>query len=347
MADPRFFKNEGPFTLTDLAQRIDAELKEGVDGSILVDDVRPLDEAGEGHLSFIDNPKYMDVFSASSATAIITAPKNIDKAPSGVALLVSHQPYRSYAMAAQAFYPSSVKPRSLFGATPGETFTSTVHPSAQIDPTAIIEPGAIVGAGAEVGAGTVISGTAFIGENCAIGCECYIGPGASIIFSLIGDRVLIHPGVRLGQDGFGFAMGLPSHEKIPQLGRVIVQDDVEIGANSAVDRGASPDTVIGAGTKIDNLVQIGHNAHIGAGCILVAQGGISGSTHIEDYVAMGARATAIGHITIGSGAQIAARSSVVKDVEPGARMGGTPAKPVVQWKRELVAIAKLGRPKKR
>lgn len=347
MADPRFFKNEGPFTLTELAQRIDAELSEGADGSILVDDVRPLDEAGEGHLSFIDNPKYMDAFATSGATAIITAPKNVEKAPAGTALLVSHQPYRSYAMAAQAFYPSSVKPRSLFGALPGESFTSTVHPTAKIDPTAIIEPGAVIGAGAEIGPGTVISGTAFVGQNCAVGTDSYIGPGASVIYSLVGDRVLIHPGVRLGQDGFGFAMGLPSHEKIPQLGRVIIQDDVEIGANTAIDRGANPDTVIGAGTKIDNLVQIGHNAHIGAGCILVAQGGISGSTRIEDYVAMGARASAIGHITIGSGAQIAARSSVIKDVEPGARMGGSPAKPVMQWKRELIAIGKLGRPKKR
>ena len=260
-----------------------------------------------------------------------------------MALLLSDQPYRSYALAAQAFYPDSVRSSDTYG-EPGKICEGAhVHSSARLGDEVTVEPGAVVSAGAEIGSGTVIASGAIIGKNVTIGRNSYIGPAASVAFAHVGDRVIIHAGVRIGQDGFGFAMGLPTHEKIPQLGRVIIQDDVEVGANTTIDRGAGPDTIIGAGTKIDNLVQIGHNVVIGQGCIIVAQCGISGSTELGDYVALGARAGLIGHLKIGDGVQIAGRSSVIHNIPAGARWGGTPAKPVREWQRELIAIQRLGK----
>jgi UDP-3-O-[3-hydroxymyristoyl] glucosamine N-acyltransferase len=160
--------------------------------------------------------------------------------------------------------------------------------------------------------------------------------------ALIGNRVIVHAGVRIGQDGFGFAMGPRGHLKVPQIGRVVIQDDVEIGANTTIDRGANRDTVIGEGTKIDNGVQIGHNVTVGRHCVLVSQVGISGSTTLEDFVVMGGRAGTVGHIRIGMGAQIAGASNVKDDVPAGARWGGTPAQPFKAWARELAAIKRLG-----
>jgi len=343
MADSQFFRKEGPFTLAQLASRIEAEVAPGVDGSLEVVDVAPLDVAGLGELSFLDNPKYVPSFEKTKASACIVARKFENSGPDGVALLLSDQPYRSYALAAQAFYPDSVRSSDTFG-EPGIVCDGAhVHATAKVGEGATIEPGAVVSANTEIGSGSVIASGAIIAKNVTIGRNSFIGPSASIAYAHIGDRVIIHAGVRIGQDGFGFAMGLPTHEKIPQLGRVIVQDDVEIGANTTIDRGAGPDTMIGAGTKIDNLVQIGHNAVIGQGCVIVAQCGISGSAQLGDFVALGARAGLIGHIKIGDGAQIAGRSSVIHDVPAGARWGGTPAKPVREWQREVIAVQRLGK----
>ena len=186
-----------------------------------------------------------------------------------------------------------------------------------------------------VGANVVIGPAVRIGRNGAIGAS------SSIMHALIGDRVIIHPGCRIGQDGFGYIMSPAGHLKVPQIARVIIQDDVEIGAGTTVDRGAIRDTVIGEGTKIDNLVQIGHNVSIGRHCILVAQTGISGSVTLQDFVVLGARVGVNNHVTIGEGAQIAATSIVHGDVPPGARWGGTPAKPAKQWFREMKMLERL------
>jgi UDP-3-O-[3-hydroxymyristoyl] glucosamine N-acyltransferase len=258
-----------------------------------------------------------------------------NRLPPGTAGLLSKQPYHSFARALALFYPASNRPMA---ARPG---APAIDPTAELEDGVEIEPGVVVGPGAVIGRGTRLAANCVIGANVTIGRNSYIGPLATVVHALVGDRVTIHSGVRIGQDGFGFAMGRTGHLKVPQIGRVIVQDDVEIGANTTIDRGALKDTVIGEGTKIDNLVQIGHNVLMGRHCVIVGQTGISGSTELGDFVVMGGQSGAVGHIKIGSGAQIAGGSHPKDDVPPGARMGGTPARPFRMWAREIAALKRL------
>lgn len=338
MADPRFFTRAGPFALGELARIAGADIGGNADPTLMLEDVAPLDSAGPGQLSFLDNRRYVDSFAGSKAAACLVHPDLVGRAPAGMALLVTRKPYRGYALCAQAFYP-------------GMSGMRGISPKAVVDATAVIgegtfvAPGAVIDAGARIGLRCQIEANSVIGRNVEIGDDTRVGACASLSHCIIGSRVVIYPGARIGQDGFGFAMDVTGHVRVPQLGRVIIEDDVEVGANVTIDRGAGPDTVIGRGCMIDNLVQIGHNVHLGPGCVIVAQSGISGSTKLDHHVVLAAQAGITGHLKIGAGARIAAQSGVMRDVPPGGEVGGSPAVPMRQYLRQAAILGRLARGK--
>lgn len=341
MDHPGFFLRAGPFSLSDVSKAIGGVLAASTDGSRLIEDVRPLQTAGAGHLSFFENRKYAEQLGSTRAGACVLAEADASRVSPATAAITSPTPYRTFARALSVFYPEAL--RTKVANWPRDNRGGEVHPSAEIAGGAVIEPGAIIGRESKIGAGTVVAAGAVVGYRVVIGADCYIGPCASLTHAIVGNGVIIHAGARIGQDGFGFAVGAKGHMKVPQIGRVLIGDDVEIGANSTVDRGSLSDTVIGEGTKIDNLVQIAHNVVIGRHCVIVAQSGVAGSAELGDLVIMGAHSGVIGHVKVGSGAQIAGMAHVKDDVEPGARLGGTPAKPFKEWARELAALKQLAK----
>ena len=317
-----------------------AKLAAGADPARRILDVAALDEAGEGDLTFLDNPRYLGAFRATRATAALVAERHAGAAPEGCAALVTPEPYRAMAMVMAKLYPDAAKPASVFGEK-GVSPAAHVHRTARLEPGVVVDPGAVIGPGVEIGARTVVGANAVIGAGVRIGRDGAIGPTATVFAALIGDRVILHPGVHIGQDGFGFALGARGHLKVPQIGRVIIQDDVEIGAGVTIDRGANRDTVIGEGAKIDNLVQIGHNVVVGRHAVLVSQSGVSGSSVIGDFAALGGQAGIAGHLKIGAGAQVAAAAGVMTDIPAGERWAGAPAKPVREFFREVATLKRL------
>ena len=338
MADPRFFSRQGPFILAALAEAGQATLGAGADGDKTMSDLAPLDRAGSSDIAFLDNKKYIGAFEQSSAGACIVAPKFADRAPPGMALLLSDKPYLAFARVARAFYP---QPRL----EPSISAAAHVHAEAQIAPSCRIDPGASIANGCKLGDGCHVGANAVLEEGVVLGVDCRIGAGATLSHCLISDRTVIYPGARIGQDGFGFASGPDGHLRIPQTGRVIIGDNVEIGANTTIDRGSADDTVIGDGCMIDNLVQIAHNVRLGKGCVIVSQVGISGSTKLGNYVVCGGQTGFAGHLEIGDGVTLAARSGVIHDLAAGQAYGGAPAIAHRQWKRQMIAMAKLAQRK--
>ncbi len=334
MPDNRFFSRKGPFTLGELAERTGVRLSDPAAASQIVSDVAPLDTAKPSDLSFLDNRKYRDAFGATKAGACLVAPEFADLAPPGTVLLIGPQPYKAYARAAQLFYPDE-RPAPHIAAS------ARVAAGCVIEEGSVIEDHVVIGPGATIGRGCWIEANAVIGRGVVMGDHCRVGPNASVSHALVGNNVRIYPGARIGQDGFGFAIDPSGYIKIPQLGRVIIEDDVEIGANSCIDRGAGPDTVIGRGTWIDNLVQIGHNVRIGKGCILVGQAGVAGSTVLEDYVVLAGQVGVAGHLRIGKGARLAAQSGVLSDLEGGREYMGSPCLPIRQNMRQIAFLKRL------
>jgi UDP-3-O-[3-hydroxymyristoyl] glucosamine N-acyltransferase len=338
MADPRFFDNRGPFRLAELCARADLACPDER-GDALVFDVAGLSHAGAMHLSFFEGARSRSEFQTTKAGwCLIKSTPNVKPLPPSTILIPAPSVPRAFGAIASAFYPDH---EHLLAQEDG------VHSSARLGQGIQLGHGTVIGPAAEIGDRTRIGAGTVIGRGVTIGRDCLVGARVSIQCAHIGDEVVIQAGAVIGTSGFGFASLADGHTKIPQLGRVIVQDRVEIGANSAIDRGALGDTLIGEGTKIDNLVQIGHNTRVGRHCVMAGQVGVSGSVTIGDFVLLGGKVGVADHVTIGDRVRVAALSGVGTDLEAGADYGGIPARRLMQWKREIAVLAKLARARKR
>lgn len=328
-----FFK-PASLSISELSKICDATIVNG-DGLLetQISGASPVETAISGTISFVDNPKYLKYLETTSASAVFCSEKHLDHLPSHIIGLLHKAPYKAYGLALANLYPTAMRPQPILGEQ-GVSDRAFIGANAKIENDVTIEAGAVIGKEAEIGSGSVILSGAVIGQGVKIGRNSVIGANATVVNAFLGDDVIIHNGVQIGQDGFGFAMGAGGHLKVPQIGRVIIQDKVEVGANSTIDRGANRDTTIGEGTKIDNLVQIGHNATIGRHCVIVGLAGISGSATLGDYVVVAGQAGIVGHTKIGDGAQVGGGSGVHGDVEPGDKVMGYPAVKASTWMRQ-------------
>lgn len=340
MADPRFFENLGPFTLAQVCEKAGIAVPHDTDGAREFFDLADLAGAGSRHLTFFSgNAALRGAFAASGAGAcLVPANGKRPDAPHGMIVLECAAVSNAFAAIAAMFYPAHSQPLWPRDAP-------AISPEARIGRDVTCAPGVVIGAGAEIGEGTRIGPGTMIGPGVAIGRRCEIGANVSISHAYIGDRVIILPGAAIGQPGFGFASTGADYLKIPQLGRVIVQDDVEIGANTTIDRGALSDTVIGEGSKLDNLIMVAHNCRIGRHCVIAGQTGLAGSVVLEDGVVLAGQVGLGDHSRVGAGARMGARSGTGSAIflEGGVDYGGAPAKPVREWAREIHALARLGK----
>lgn len=335
--DPRFFRRAGPFPLSEILAAAGLSV-EGAPENRMFSGVAPLQTAGAGEISFLTNTKYLDALRATQAGAVILDPALVHHLPAGTIALAAPRPMMAWAKVAGLFHP-------LPAVVPGIHPTAVIDPTAQVSSEAEIGPLCVIGPRAEIAAGCCIGPLASIGAGVVIGRDSRIAAHVSVSHALIGERVLIAPGARIGQEGFGFdpqptARGFVS---VPQLGRVVIEDDVDIGANTMIDRGSSQDTVIGAGSRLDNAVQIAHNVRLGRCCVIVSQAGISGSTILGDYVTLAGQAGLTGHIRIGDRARIGAQAGVMADVAPGAAVVGSPAEPVKDFFKQVAFLRRMMR----
>ena len=329
MPDPRFFQDLGPVSLAELAELTGAELTPAARSAASVARVAILSRAGPDAITFVTDPRYFAELQPSAAAACFIAGKHAAAIPDGMAALVARNPQAAYAIAATRLH----RPRIHAG-------PEAISPDAEIEAGAVLGPGVVVGSGARIGRGTIIGANTVIGPGVAIGRDGVIGSNVSIGFALIGDRVRIHSNAVIGEPGFGATVGESGIIDIPQLGRVILQDGVTLGANSAIDRGAYDDTVVGENTKIDNLVHIAHNAQVGRNCVMAAYTGISGSVTVGDGVQFGGRAGVADHFTVGDGARVGAAAGVFRNIPPGETWSGYPARPVKQYLRETAWLSR-------
>jgi len=333
LGSARFFRRNGPHPLALVASTACGVADER---ELLLEGVAPLETAGPSEVSFLDNRRYSSALDRTSAGAVVVHPDMVARVPTKTVAILTSEPYAAWARVAALFYP--VSPPS-----PGIHPSAIVADGALIDPSAEVGPLCVIEAGAEIGPGCRIGPCAVIGSGVSIGRDCRIGAHVSLSYALLGARVYVYPGARIGQEGFGFASTRDGFLSVPQLGRVILEDDVEVGANTTIDRGSSRDTVIGAGSRLDNLVQIGHNVILGRCCVIVAQVGISGSTVLEDFVRVGGQAAMAGHLRIGQGGEIGAQAGVISDMAPGAKVLGSPAQPIKDFFRQIATLKKMAK----
>jgi UDP-3-O-[3-hydroxymyristoyl] glucosamine N-acyltransferase len=333
IGDPRFFARSGPHTLAAVAT---AAAGSAPLSDLLLTGIAPLQTAGPGDVSFLDNRHYAMAMETTRAGAVIVHPDMLARVPAATIPIVTSAPYEGWARVATLFHPEQ-------SMSPGIHPSAVVDALASVDPLAEIGPFAVVEAGVRIGAGCRLGSHVFVGRGVVMGRDCRIGPHASVSHAIIGARVYVYPGARIGQEGFSFASTKAGFLTIPQLGRVILEDDVEIGANSTIDRGSTGDTVIGAGSRVDNLVQIGHNVRLGRCCVIVAQVGIAGSTVFEDFVQVGGQAAIAGHLHIEAGAKIGAQSGVMADVPAGITVQGTPAQPQRDFFKQVAILKRIMR----
>ena len=334
VGDGRFFQRTGPHALARVAEAACGEARG--DLTALLRGIAPLQAAGPAQVSFLDNKRYVGLLAGTRAGAVLVRPEFADRLPPGSAAIVLADPYAGWARVAALFHPEP-PPR------PGRHHSAVIAEGAAVDASAEIGPLAVVGEGAEIGPRCRIGPGATIGERVVLGADCRVGASASLSHAILGDRVHVYPGARIGQEGFGFATTAEGFLTVPQLGRVVLEDDVEVGANSTIDRGSVQDTVIGRGSRLDNLVQIGHNVRLGRCCVVVAQAGISGSTTLGDFVVIAAQAGLTGHLRIGDRARIGAQAGVMADVDAGADVVGSPAQPVREFFRGVATLRRLAR----
>ena len=331
MPDSRFFEELGPVSLVELAAITGASLAKPEEGDHRVTRVAPLVRGDSSSIGFFSDRRYGDDLRGTHSGACFLSAEHAEMAPAGCALLITAEPQGAYAKAADRLH----RPRRLAGQE------AAVHPTAELEDDVSLAPGVLVGAGARIGRGATIGAYTVIGPGCTIGRGCSIGSHVTIGFAMIGDRVRILSAAVIGEPGFGVGSADGKTVDIPQLGRVIIQDNVSIGSCTCIDRGAWDDTVIGENTKIDNLVQIAHNVRLGRGCVLAAMVGISGSCNVGDGVAFGGGAGIADHINIGDRARVAADAGVMRDITAGEMWVGAPARPVRKFMREMAWLSKM------
>ena len=336
MADPRFFGRSAPLSLEVVAEVTGAKLISEAATCPQIKDVSPIETASLGDITFIENRKYVDLVANTHASACFISSDLVDRAHPNLILLLTDRPRRCFATIANIMYPRNK-------IIPTIHQTATISETATIGDDCQIDAGVVIGPFVKIGKGCSIGSNVTIGDNVHIGPNTWIGPNASISHTELGADCVIYPGARIGQPGFGFEIDASGPIDMPQLGLVKIGDNVEIGANTTVDRGAGPDTIIGNGTRIDNLVQIGHNVRLGSNCVIVAQVGIAGSTTIGNNTVIAGQSGLAGHINIGNNVQIAAQSGVTKNLSDGAVVGGSPAVPIKQFRKQVAVIKSMSR----
>jgi len=331
MGDARFYTRTGPHSLAAIAA-----VAKGTAPAIekAFSGVAPLQSAGPDQVSFLDNRRYAVALEKTMAGAVIVHPNMLDRVPATTIPITTTAVYEAWARVAALFHPAPPP-------CPGVHASAVIAETALVDPSAEIGPYVVIEADAEISSGCRVGPFVSIGRGVVVGPDCRIGAHASLSHALLGARVFVYPGARIGQEGFSFATTKTGFLSIPQLGRVIVEDDVEVGANTTIDRGSTRDTIIGAGSRLDNLVQVGHNVRLGRCCVIVAQVGIAGSTTLDDFVQVGGQAGMAEHLRIGQGAQIGAQAGVISDAPAGAVLLGSPAQPRTEFFRQVATLKRM------